>query len=299
MRAACVIAMEKAQLSFDPMLEALRARATHIMKRLYPMVEDLVHKNLESTVTSRFTDVGLNSKSATAAAALDTHCEPFQHMMREIYERFVEQQMELCLRKCRDDLYGMTRFVTWDVDDQGGSSTLYRMLPTPKKMVEIYNVALEKRQKKDQGDDLGGGGSARRRLKSASGKRKRSAYAMDEDYRGYADDLDAEEADELYMRGSGDGLADPMASAAGSSPKSASDRILDEWAKANGGMGGAASAAAQKPMKKRKKKARSAAMMTAAAAEKKKGELALSTTGSGSAQDDPEVRDDDITSITH
>jgi len=25
-----------------------------------------------------------------------------------------------------DDLYGMTRFVTWDTSDRGGSSTLYK-----------------------------------------------------------------------------------------------------------------------------------------------------------------------------
>lgn len=48
---------------------------------------------------------------------------------------------------CRDDLTGMTRFVTWDMEDRGGSSTLYRLLPTPKKMVEIYSIAVEKRQK--------------------------------------------------------------------------------------------------------------------------------------------------------
>ena len=41
----------------------------------------------------------------------------------------------------------MTRFVTWDMEDRGGSSTLYRLLPTPKKMVEIYSIAVDKRQK--------------------------------------------------------------------------------------------------------------------------------------------------------
>lgn len=34
--------------------------------------------------------------------------------------------MEECLSKCRDDLKGMTRFVTWDVDGKGGSSALYK-----------------------------------------------------------------------------------------------------------------------------------------------------------------------------
>jgi hypothetical protein len=45
MRAACVIAMEKAQLSFEPMLETLRIRAAHIMKRLFPVVEEMIRKS--------------------------------------------------------------------------------------------------------------------------------------------------------------------------------------------------------------------------------------------------------------
>jgi hypothetical protein len=38
--------------------------------------------------------------------------------------------------------------VTWDTDGKGGSSALYRSLPTPKKMVEIYSVAVEKEDKR-------------------------------------------------------------------------------------------------------------------------------------------------------
>lgn len=38
------------------------------------------------------------------------------------------------------------RYVTWDQDDKGGASTLYRLLPTPKKMAEVYNLAVEKAQ---------------------------------------------------------------------------------------------------------------------------------------------------------
>jgi hypothetical protein len=41
MRASAVIAMHKAQSTFDPMLEALRHRAVYIMKRLYHIVESL------------------------------------------------------------------------------------------------------------------------------------------------------------------------------------------------------------------------------------------------------------------
>lgn len=45
MRAACVIAMEKAQMSFEPMLESLRTRTAHIMKRLFPVVEEMIRKS--------------------------------------------------------------------------------------------------------------------------------------------------------------------------------------------------------------------------------------------------------------
>ena len=44
LRAACVIAVEKAKSSFEPMLEALRHRMIHIMKRLFPVVEFILSK---------------------------------------------------------------------------------------------------------------------------------------------------------------------------------------------------------------------------------------------------------------
>ena len=43
-----------------------------------------------------------------------------------MYDKFVENQVDECLSKCRDDLHGLTRFVTWDVDGKGGSSALYK-----------------------------------------------------------------------------------------------------------------------------------------------------------------------------
>jgi hypothetical protein len=42
----------------------------------------------------------------------------------------------------------MTRFVTWDVDGKGGSSALYKSLPTPGRMVEIYSMAVDTRTTK-------------------------------------------------------------------------------------------------------------------------------------------------------
>ncbi len=129
MRAACVIAVEKAQQSFEPMLESLRHRTTHIMRRLFPVVESIVKRNSKDI-------------------PVDNYSQQFQEMIRRAYDKFVDQHMEQCLQKCRDDIKGMTRFITWDVDGKGGSSALYRSLPTPKKMVEIYSVAVDTRSQK-------------------------------------------------------------------------------------------------------------------------------------------------------
>lgn len=135
MRAACVIAMEKAQISFDPMLEALRQRTSHIMKRLFPILIHLI-KQKESTSAS----------SSSTSNLLTIHNNNFYVLLQDIYNKFVDKQLDECIEKCRDDLYGMTQFVTWDVEDKSGSSSLYRLLPTPKRMVEIYNMAVEKQQ---------------------------------------------------------------------------------------------------------------------------------------------------------
>ena len=129
MRAACVIAVEKAQASFDPMLEALRHRSSHIMRRMLPIVEDMLRKG-----TSRLPP--------------ETHSAPLKDMIRRIFEKFIDEQLDDCIQKCRDDLHGMTRFVTWDVEGKSSSSALHRSLPTPKRMVEIYSVAVESRTQK-------------------------------------------------------------------------------------------------------------------------------------------------------
>ena len=133
MRAACVIAMEKAEVSFDPMLEALRIRTEHIMKRIFPMVVKLLERSMANT-------------------PMDINNRPFQEVLRRIYDTFVEKSLEDCLRICREDLYGMTRFVTWDLEDKSGSSHLYRLLPTPHKMVEVWQLAAKRIKQKELSD---------------------------------------------------------------------------------------------------------------------------------------------------
>jgi hypothetical protein len=156
MRAACVIAIEKAQMSFEPMLEALRHRATHIMRRLYPIVEYMVSKSTH--------------------VRNDAMNRPLQLMIRRIYEKYVEIRIQESLEKCRDDLHGMTRFVTWDVDGKGSSSMLYKAMPTPKKLAEIYTVAVDTRSQKaierEEAEKQASEAAAAKTVKTAGGNVK-------------------------------------------------------------------------------------------------------------------------------
>lgn len=133
MRAACVIAVEKAQNSFEPLIEALKHRTIHIMRRLFPVVENAIRKS------GTLGNDGINPHLSA--------------LIRNIYDKFIDSYMEECLKKCRDDLKGMTKFVTWDVDGKGGSSALYRSLPTPNRMVEIYSVAVDTQAQKGTNSD--------------------------------------------------------------------------------------------------------------------------------------------------
>jgi hypothetical protein len=145
---------------------------------------------------------------------------PFQQMMRSIYERFVDEKVEACVQRCREDLFGMTRYsccvdvrrcaalnsvmlapvliefndftvphpalflcmcptacsitiasrrslstptnthivpfharyVTFDQEDKGGASTLYRLLPTPQRMAKMVEVLILTKDKQKRGE---------------------------------------------------------------------------------------------------------------------------------------------------
>ena len=152
MRAACIIAVQKAQQSFEPILLSLRHRAVHIMRRLFPIIENSMQKHSVS--------------SSLGNSHIDSSSGPFKDMIRSVYDKFVDQQIEICIQKCRDDLMGMTRFVTWDTDGRGGSAALYKSLPTPKRMVEIYSVAVESKDGRDKRSGI------QENIKSNAQKRK-------------------------------------------------------------------------------------------------------------------------------
>ena len=152
MRAACVIAVEKAQQSFEPMLEALRHRLVHVMRRSYAVVEATLDKPAAAAGSRKSSGFG-SEENSLASAAMTAYNKPYKELIRRCYDSFVTKQVEVCLQKCRDDLHGMTRFVTWDStgaanmgSGASGASAVYSSLPTPGKMVEIYSVAVEERK---------------------------------------------------------------------------------------------------------------------------------------------------------
>lgn len=136
MRAACIIAVEKAKQSFEPVLDSLRHRTVHIMRRLYPIIE--------STLTNT------RRSSTDGNPHIDANNGPFKEIIRRVFDKFVDEKIEDCLNKCKDDLKGMTRYVTWDTEGKGGSAALYKSLPTPKRMVEVFQLAYDSKEKKQQ-----------------------------------------------------------------------------------------------------------------------------------------------------
>jgi hypothetical protein len=101
LHAACVISLEKARVSFEPMLTALQLRMTHVMDRLCPVTEYMVRENRERAKlrTTRYVDKdssgnggkeGLNLENA-----MDIAQNPqFKQLIRSIFEDFV--------RRCSD-----------------------------------------------------------------------------------------------------------------------------------------------------------------------------------------------------
>jgi len=107
MRAACVIAVEKARDAFDPLLERLTLRCLHIFRRMFPVVEFIMRRD-----------------NLTLNEALDI---PFRRIMEQIFCEFLDRTAANVQRICREDLESMTRFVTWNLS-QPSKAALRRFL---------------------------------------------------------------------------------------------------------------------------------------------------------------------------
>ncbi|CAM9399479.1 unnamed protein product, partial [Discosporangium mesarthrocarpum] len=42
--------------------------------------------------------------------------------VKQVYENFVERSVDDCLKRCRDDLKALTRFVTWDLHERSAGA---------------------------------------------------------------------------------------------------------------------------------------------------------------------------------
>lgn len=107
-RAACVIAVDKARRSFEPQLETLAVRVSHVMRRLPPVLEYIIDKQDASDDKQRLDDSGRAN---------------FFRLVSRIYDTYVAELAETANGRCKDDLQAMTRFVTWDLASQGGDAT--------------------------------------------------------------------------------------------------------------------------------------------------------------------------------
>lgn len=160
LRASCVIALEKARTSFDPLLEAFSNRMVHVMQRLYPVSEYMLRQKNERQATSYSLEEGKDSGAATDI----TQNPQFRQLVRTIFERFIEQCSESTMRRCRDDLTALTRFVTWDLHERS-SGALRRSLPDQSDIVSVYQVAVKAAKK-------GSGSAARAEEKTAEASGK-------------------------------------------------------------------------------------------------------------------------------
>ncbi|KAG0605139.1 hypothetical protein M758_9G034900 [Ceratodon purpureus] len=99
-RAACVIATSKAIDVFEPLLQQLGFRLSHILRRSLPIAFYLQQRDGDYLSSHAFF-VGLIAKA---------------------FESFVESTERDCLGKCMEDLKSMTRYVTWSIHNKGRSA---------------------------------------------------------------------------------------------------------------------------------------------------------------------------------
>jgi len=155
--ASCVIAIEKARLSFEPMLQTLAFRMTHVMGRLFPVTEYMLKEQRDRTKTTTFRIPGRDGSTASALEeveqAMDISQNPqFREVIRNIYEQFVEDCANSVMTKCHQDLKALTKYVTWNLD-QRGSGALARALPDQTNLFNVYKVAVKNQERLEAIED--------------------------------------------------------------------------------------------------------------------------------------------------
>ena len=93
LHAACSISLIKARQSFEPMLDALRFRMTHVMSRLCPVAEYMLQDNQRSRDTTMNVDEDeSNDAESVLSAVTDISRNPqYRKLIRACFEKFVTQ----------------------------------------------------------------------------------------------------------------------------------------------------------------------------------------------------------------
>lgn len=148
LHASCTIALEKARVSFEPMLGRLQMRLMHVMNRLGPVTEYMLREQRERAKLHSYKTY--EDPSNPASHPIDISQNPqFRQLIRSIFEKFVQTCSESAMLKCRDDLVAITKYVSWNLDERT-SSALSRALPDQTDMVAVYQVALKSVKKGGQ-----------------------------------------------------------------------------------------------------------------------------------------------------
>jgi len=151
LRASCVIALEKARTSFDPLLEALRVRMTHVMRKLCPLSEYIIKQKQERASTAGY-HAGNDYIDRIGSTGTDvTQNSQFRLLIRTIFDKFVDKCSDSATSRCHDDLVALTRFVTWDLHERS-SGALRRALPEQTDFVGVYQVAVQAATAANHGD---------------------------------------------------------------------------------------------------------------------------------------------------
>lgn len=98
-RTACVIAVSKARDVFEPFLNQLGTRLSHVLRRLLPVAMFLLQKDGDFLVGK----------------------DMFVKRVGSSFGRFVDSQEKWCRGKCMEDLESTTRYVTWSLHNKNNS----------------------------------------------------------------------------------------------------------------------------------------------------------------------------------
>lgn len=180
LHASCNIALEKARISFEPMLQRLQSRLMHVMNRLGPVTEYMLRENRERNKLHAFQTDDDSFGSDSVVQAIDVSQNPqFRQFIRSVFEKFVRKCSESTMYKCRDDLIAITRYVSWNLDEKS-SGALSRALPDQTDLVAVYNVALKSVKKADGTPDEDSEREQKDSRNSKKGSAKSSGGAMTE-----------------------------------------------------------------------------------------------------------------------